>query len=65
MRVARHLELGVQGVLDNFVTRASGGFQAVSIQDGDIAPAVADQILLLQRVRSLGHADAPHTQDVG
>jgi hypothetical protein len=36
-------------VLDDLVTRASGCFQSFAIENRDIAAAVADQLVLLQR----------------
>lgn len=44
-------------VLDNFVTRATGGFQAFAAANRDIAAAVADQLALLQHARGFGGAD--------
>jgi hypothetical protein len=38
-------------VFDDLVTRASGGFEAFAIENRDIAAAVADQLVLLQRGR--------------
>jgi len=48
---------GVIHVLDSFVTRAAGGFQAFAAENRDIAAAVADQLALLQHARGFGDVD--------
>ena len=51
-------------VLDELVAGAGGGLEASSIEDPDLAAAVADQPSSLQRARGLGDADPPHSQHV-
>ncbi len=46
------------------VARARRCFEASAVEDGDVAAAVADQLALLQRLRRLGDADAPHPEHV-
>src|SRR5512134_3036251 len=48
--------------LDDLVTTASGCFETLPVENADVAPAVTDQISLLQGAGGLGHGDPQYAQ---
>jgi hypothetical protein len=51
-------------VLDDFVTRASGRFEPLRVENIDIAPAVADQFASLQISGGDGNGGSQYAQNV-
>ena len=51
-------------VLDDLVTAAGGRFETVAVENTDVAPAVADQIALLQGAGGVGNGNPQHAEHV-
>ena len=51
-------------VLDDLVTAAGGRFETVAVENADVAPAVADQIALLQGAGGVGNGNPQHAEHV-
>src|SRR5690349_19060123 len=52
----------VEAALDHDVAFAGDGFEALAVQDDDIAPRIADQPILLQLMLRHRHPGPPHAE---
>ena len=55
----------VENILNFLVTLASGGFETIAIQNGDVSAAVLGQPALLQGAGCHGHSNPAHAPQIG